>query len=164
MLKERPKRKSARMKGFDYRAPGAYFVTVCTQKRRCVLSEISVGAGFAPPENHLTKYGQIAKAQIFSLESAFPSVCVEKFVIMPNHIHLLIRLLPSAGGASPAPTLSDVVRVFKSQTARLCGPDANLFQRSFHDHVIRNERDYQRIWEYMETNPARWAKDCFYTA
>lgn len=158
------RRKSARLKGFDYRTPGVYFVTICTQNKRCILSKISVGAGLAPPENRLTKYGQIAKEQILLLTARFPSVRVEKFVIMPNHVHLLLQILSCTGGASPTPTLSDVVRVFKSQTTRLCEIGPNLFQRSFHDHIVRNERDGQRIWQYIETNPINWQKDCFYSA
>ena len=167
-----PQRKSARLKHCDYGTPGAYFITICIRDRHCILSEI-VGEGLGPPAVQLMPYGQIANDQIASLAMRFPSTRVEKYVIMPNHIHFILRLCAadcvaggavSTGGASPAPTVIDVVRVFKSTTTRLCGTGPGLFQRSFHDHVIRDEQDYRRIWEYIDTNPLHWAEDCFYMA
>lgn len=162
MHKNLPKRNVVRLRHLNYSEPGAYFITICTQNRRCILSEISVGAGLAPPENRLTEYGRIAVRQIEMLESRFPSVAVDRYVVMPNHIHLLVCLRPYAGGSRPAPTVSDIIRVFKSQTTRLCKCGTKLFQRSFYDHVVRGEEDYQRIWQYIDTTPAKWAEDRFF--
>ena len=85
---------------------------------------------------------------------------------MPNHIHLLISNYDMTAGASPCPTISDVVCAFKSITTikcKNCGLSLPyLFQASFHDHIIRGEKDYQKIWEYIDSNPERWEKDCFY--
>ncbi len=160
-------RKPTRLKGYDYGSAGAYFITICTKNRQCVLSSI-VGEGLAPPVVRLTHYGEIAEAQICLLTSRFPSASVEKYVIMPNHIHLILRLqkctkdLSPAGGASPSPTVSTIIGVLKSIVARSCKCGTTLFQRSFHDHIIRNSEDYRRIWEYIDSNPAKWAEDCFY--
>jgi len=153
-------RKPNRLPGFDYSSQGAYFITICTERRRCVLSTV-VAEGLAPPHLNLSRYGQIAEAQIQQLSSRFPCVVVDRYVIMPNHIHLLL-LLHTNGGASPSATVSDVLRVFKSLTTRLCDCGGRLFQRSFHDHIVRDEQDYLRIAEYIDTNPAKWTLDCFF--
>ena len=87
---------------------------------------------------------------------------IDKYVIMPNHIHLILTLQAGTGGASPSPTVTQVVGTFKSMTTRLCEGESKLFQRSFYDHVIRNDMDYQEIWTYIDQNPAKWAEDCFY--
>ena len=158
---ELPKRKENHLKDYDYSSAGAYFVTICTQGKRCVLSDI-VGEGLAPPVVKLTSYGKIADEQVRQIEGRYPTVQVDRYVIMPNHIHMLLSIRNEAGGASPSPTLMDVVRVFKSQTTRQCGCGEKLFQRSFYDHVVRNEDDYQGIWNYIDGNPFRWREDRFY--
>lgn len=158
---ERPKRRSTRLSRYTYSEPGAYFVTVCTQDRRCILSRI-VGEGLAPPAVKLTAYGRIADKQIRLIETRYPSIRVDHYVIMPNHIHLLCSISGRTGGASPSPTIMDAVRVFKSGTTRLCGCGGKLFQRSFHDHIVRSEADYREIWTYIDTNPLKWREDRFY--
>lgn len=156
-----PKRKALRLPDFDYSSNGAYFVTICTQNRKCILSNI-VGEGLAPPEIKLSAYGQIAEEEVSAIEQRYPSIKVVKHIIMPNHIHMLI-LIDNTGGASPSPTVSDVVRAFKSITTRKCRTGSKLFQRSFHDHVIRGQEDYLKIWEYIDGNAAKWADDRYYS-
>ena len=161
-----PNRKRTRLKGYDYSLPGAYFVTICTKDKKCILSHITVGQGLAPAENRLTMYGLIAKEQIELLECRYEGIKIDRYVIMPNHIHILLSVNAPAAGASPCPTISDVVCAFKSMTTRLCREkglnEKTLFQSSFHDHVIRGDQDYQKIAEYIDTNVLRWEKDCFY--
>ena len=82
------------------------------------------------------------------------------------NIHLIVTIREDPGGASPSPTLYDVVRVLKSLTTRLSRKhlgDSPLWQRSYYKHVIRMEKDYLEIWEYIDTNPAKWAADRYYT-
>lgn len=153
------KRKATRLSAYDYSSNGAYFVTICTQNRKCILSNV-VGEGLAPPEIRLSKIGKIAEEEIIALEKRYSSVKIKNHIIMPNHIHLLVEL-EDTGGASPSPTLIDVVRTFKSITTRRCGI-GKLFQRSYHDHVIRNEKDYTEIWEYIDSNAAKWAEDRYH--
>lgn len=157
-----PKRKPVRLKGYDYSTAGAYFITICVQGRRCILSQITVGEGLAPPAVQLTDMGKLAEQQLQAIPARYPSAAIDKYVIMPNHIHLILRLQAGAGGASPSPTVTQVIGVFKSLTTRLCPDETKLFQRSFYDHVIRNETDYQEIWTYIDQNPAKWSDDCFY--
>ena len=175
-----PKRKQIRLWAYDYSTPGAYFVTICTHERRCILSDIAVGEGLAPPETYLSAIGKLVEEQILDLPSRYPSISVDNYVIMPNHIHLIVSIANTTGGASPSPTagseasssesgaspsLFDAVRVLKSLTTRLARPllgERPLWQRSYHEHVIRNEEDYRQIWEYIDTNPAKWAEDRYY--
>ena len=160
-----PKRKAIRLPEHDYSAPGAYFVTVCTHDRRCILSRIAVGEGLAPPAVELSPIGQCVKEQILELPNRYTTIQIDNYAIMPNHIHLLVSLHAVSGGASPSPTLFDVMRVLKSLSTRLSRDHLGympLWQRSFHEHVIRNERDYREIWEYIDSNPAQWAEDRYY--
>ena len=161
-----PKRKPRRLSGYDYSAPGVYFVTVCTKERKQILSHIIVGQGLAPAENRLTQYGAIIKEQLEETEKRYECVSIDKYVIMPNLLHALITILPKTAGASPCPTISDVVCSFKSISTILCRKagfeERQLFQGSFHDHIIRGEKDYEKIWEYIDTNVIRWENDCFY--
>ena len=105
------------------------------------------------------------KEQILALPKRYPSFHIDNYVIMPNHVHLLVSLHKDSGGASPSPTLFDAVRVIKSLSTRLSRDNLGnlpLWQRSFHEHVIRNAHDYREIWEYIDTNPAKWAEDRYY--
>lgn len=102
------------------------------------------------------------------LENRYPLVKLYQDVIMPNHIHAIIQIQENcgkAGGASPSPTLIDVICAFKSLTTRLCNkvaPIPQLFQRSFYDHMIRCESSYLEIARYIDENPAKWMQDEFY--
>ena len=166
MGKELPKRKPNRLNGFDYGAGHAYFITICTQNREKILSKISsVGEGLAPPEMQTTKIGKIVEEQLLLLENRFSNLKIENYVIMPNHIHIIFSLLGETGGASPSPTICDVVCAFKSLAARECkkiGFKDKLFQRSYHDHVIRNREDYEEASRYIYENPINWETDEFY--
>ncbi len=162
---ELPKRKPTRLKEYEYSSPGAYFITICIKGYEHLLSQIIVGEGLAPPVAKLTKYGKVAKEQIENLTQRYPNVTIDKYVIMPNHIHLLISSHDNTGGASPSPTITDVICLFKSIATILCRKNGlkqeQLFQRSFHDHIIRGEEDYLKIWEYIDNNPAIWTNDVF---
>lgn len=159
-------RKPTRLSDYDYSTPGAYFLTICTHEKRCILSDIVVGEQLAAPETSLTEIGQIVEDQIQSLPVRFPNLTVDNHVIMPNHLHLLLTLSEAAGEASCSPTVVSVIQVLKSQTARLCSQRFGikpLWQRSFHDHVIWGENDYREIWTYIENNPAKWIEDRYYS-
>ena len=167
-----PERKPLRLKNYDYSTPGAYFVTTCTAGKKCVLSTV-VGDGLARPVVKLTNIGYIVERQIEDIPQRFPSVTVDKYVIMPNHIHLLLSIhrdaeqaiQEKAGRTSPSPTVGDVIRVLKSMStrqARPYGSNGPLFQRFFYDHIIRNEQDYGEIWAYIEENPFRWTEDSLF--
>ena len=161
-----PKRKPIRLPAYDYSSPGAYFVTICTHDRRCLLSRITVGAdALGGPSLQLTDTGKIVEQYILSTDR-MPGFRLDKYVVMPNHIHMILRI--DSDAASPdsgpprasAPTVSDAVGALQRLVNRSLGK--NIWQRSFHEHVIRNENDYREIWEYIEANPAKWAEDRYY--
>ena len=99
------------------------------------------------------------------LEKRYPSLKIDQFVIMPNHIHAIF-LLEEAAGASPRPTITDIVCAYKSLTTRACKkvqPIEKLFQTSFYEYVIRGREDYDEIAEYIVNNPKQWELDKLYT-
>ena len=156
---ELAKRKPTRLKGYDYSQNGAYFVTICTHDKECILSDIIVGEGLcALPKNILKPIGKEVEKSIRYINENFDGAKIDKYVIMPNHIHLIVILNNSGGHGNPP--LQNIIGQLKSYTTKQFG--SILWQRSFHDHIIRGEKDYQKIWEYIDTNVIRWEKDCFY--
>ena len=149
-------RKLLRLRGFDYSTGGPYLVTACTHDRRCTLGAIE------GEQMVRSAQGVIVAQQIELLPERLPGVDVDSFVVMPNHVHLIIVLRNArARRASP---LRTIVAAFKSGSAReislLRGtPGAKVWQRGYHDHVIRDEADLERVREYLDTNPLRWALD-----
>ena len=144
-----PERKNPRIRGYDYATPNYYFVTICTHHKKCLFWT----------NGKLNCLGQIAYDAVQQIPTHFPQNRVEQFVIMPNHIHMILVVEP--GGADT----SVVVGSFKSYVARIVhgtDPQLKVWQTSYHDHVIRNQLQYERIWIYIESNPMRWEKDCFY--
>ena len=159
------KRKPNRLRNYDYSHPGMYFVTVCTCGKEKTLGEI-VGDGFPVPK--LSAIGQLARQIIDQIPQRFPTVRAEKYVIMPNHLHIILCFDSGHGTGDPSPTLGKVMGWFKYQVTKSVNqarntPGEKVFQRSFHDHVIRNEEDYLRIWQYIDTNPLKWQEDCYYS-
>ena len=161
---ELPHRKPNRIPHFDYSTPGAYFVTICTKHRKNTLCSI-VGDGFPVPKPP----GRIAEDFIRKIPGKYPCVSVDRYVVMPNHIHILLRIAPTDGTGNPSPTLGNIIGWYKYQATKAiqsrCGTaGTRFFQRSYHDHVIRNEAGYLKIWQYIDNNPARWQEDCFYVS
>ena len=159
-----PQRKPTHMKCFDYSENHRYFITICSDHRRRSFSGIVVGEGLAPPATHLSVIGNIIEEQIRLLTERYPSLIIEKYVIMPNHVHILL-LLENTGGASPSPTTHDIVCTLKSLVTRECrqkGIKETIWQRSYYEHIIRDEEDYKNAWLYIENNPAKWAEDKYY--
>ena len=103
--------------------------------------------------------GEIAKEQLQLIKTHFPGVTIEDYIIMPDHIHALIFLHGKTGGASPSPTLNDVICAFKSLTSRSCKQKygiEKMFQRSFAEHIVRDREDYETRKTYIYENPERW--------
>jgi len=158
-----PRRKKTRLEDFDYSTPGAYFITICTQNRRNILSNI-VGDGF--PVSKMS--GKIAERFIKMISVKYPKARVDKYVIMPNHIHMILEMEKDLGETgNPSPTMGTIIGWYKYQVSthiNLAKGTAGqrVFQRSYYDHVIRNQQDYNEIWQYIDSNPAKWQEDCFY--
>ena len=156
-----PKRKPIRLKGYDYSQNGAYFITICTNKRECILSNIVGDDAYIVPKNNLSQIGLICEKYINNINIKYENVTVDKFVIMPNHIHLIISLHGTLWASSPTKTIGDIIRSFKTLVAKEAGYP--IWQRFYHEHIIRGEKDYLKIWEYIDTNVIKWERDCFYT-
>ena len=160
-----PQRKRNRLAQFDYSTPGAYFITICTQDRKNVLGHIVGGGAFDAPHIQLSPLGETTEKYLIS-GNRIPNVHVDKYVIMPNHLHfiLLVDGVDENGASKAPPPTNAVIPHFVSTMKRFCFAEAGCkyLQRSYHDHVIRNQMDYLRIWEYIDTNPVKWKDDCFY--
>lgn len=161
---ELPKRKKVRLKHYDYSAPGMYFVTICLKDRKTILSKINyndvVGADNIRPK--LTPYGIVVDKAINAIPSHYPEIKIDKYVIMPDHIHLIMIICNDKinGRQIAAPTIMRVIGQMKRWVSKEIGK--SIWQKSFYDHVIRDENDYKKIWEYIDSNPLKWLLDCLY--
>ena len=160
--KELPKRKRNRLEHYDYSSCGAYFITVCTLDRRNYFWE-NVGAIIDRPQNvELSLHGKIVDNAIQNITSTYPALSLESYVIMPNHIHLLLRVCADEYGRPlVAPTMSRVVKQLKGFVSKKVG--ISIWQKSFYDHIIRNREDYEEHLRYIYENPMRWYYDELYT-
>jgi len=165
-----PKRKDMRLTDYDYSQNGAYFVTICTLGRQNLFGTV-VGDGFPVPFAVLNHHGEIIKQHIRAIPDRYATVTVGNYIVMPNHIHLLVMITKdcASGTGNPSPTLGTVVGWFKYQTTKAINAHAGnagvkIWQRSYHDHVIRNEDDYLRISQYIDENPAKWREDRYYVS
>ena len=142
-------RKHPRLKCFDYTSPYYYFITICTCDKACI---------FGKPGS-LNRLGGVAETVLLEIEKHFHNVRVDKYAIMPNHVHMILVLEGENAG------VSRIIGQYKSTVTRKIReihPQQKVWQTSFHDHVIRNQKDYERIWRYIEANPLNWNRDCFF--
>ena len=153
-----PKRKLPRLQGFDYSAENYYYVTLCTYDKKNI---------FGRPEN-INEIGKIAERELLNIHTHFQGVTIDKYIIMPNHIHLLLTLPHNDGRGDPSPTMGTVMGWLKYHATKeinnLRGTVGDkIFQRSFYDHIVRNYEDYDEIRKYIQENPTRWQADRLYT-
>ena len=150
-----PKRKPIRIEDYDYSSPGAYFITVCTTNREKILWSGRRGELCSPANVPLSNIGIIVDNEIKKLNSVYDAVWVDKYCIMPDHIHMILFINADEDGRQiAAPTISTVIGHMKRWVSMELGH--SIWQKSFIDRVIRNEKGYQAIWEYIENNPRKW--------
>jgi REP element-mobilizing transposase RayT len=172
---ERHHRRSLRLRGYDYTQGGLYFVTICTHAKACIFGEIVDGTV------HLSASGQIVAEEWERTAELRPQVALDAFIVMPNHPHGILtlidvdaagRALPiqqsrMAGVTPPGPTagsVSAIIGQFKAASARRINavrhtPGTAVWQRNFHDHIIRHDRALEQIRAYIADNPAIWEAD-----
>jgi putative transposase len=151
-------RRSVRLKKYDYSTPGAYFVTICTVGRANLFDDPVLATFAADGWANLPQH--------------FPTVTLDAFIVMPNHLHGIVWLSDPEDAPSvdrpPCPGLADIVRVLKSSVAMAYlrwvaehdpNRSARIWQRSYYDHVIRDERELDQIRSYIRDNPVRWAEE-----
>jgi len=180
---DRPQRKKLRLAEYDYSSSGAYFVTVCTKDRKPLLSTVVGADAFIGPHVKLSAIGEVVEKYIRSIPGIGP------YTIMPNHVHMVIYIPEVAGpmrasaptegacggpmrasapteGAcggpmrASAPTVGDRIRSWKKMVSRSVG--IAVWQRSYYDHIIRDENEHTQILEYIQNNPAKWCEDRYY--
>ncbi len=177
-MRELPVRKNNRLAGYDYSKEGLYFITICVEDKYELLGTI-VGDGvldvshseYGVPYCRLSDMGNAVDMQLQVMNRLYDNVCISKYVIMPNHIHMILLITCTAeasthnSGSSRTPTptnaiIPSFVSTFKRYTNKACG--FAFWQRSYHDHIIRNEAEYEKIWRYIAENPARWRDDVYF--
>ena len=156
---ELPVRKLPRLRGYDYSSENYYFITICTHQKKCLFAN----------GKQLTALGRIAQEDLLEIPLHFEGVKLDKHVVMPNHIHAIIAIGcdNQAERSRPFPTLSTIVGLYKSGVSRKIRemrPGVVVWQKSFHDIIIRNTAAYEEIWNYIDENPLKWELDEFYTA
>ena len=151
-----PNRKQIRIKNYDYSTPGAYFITVCTANREKIFWN-GVGAdSIRPGKLPLSSSGKIAEQAVLQIASHYENIVVDKYCIMPDHIHLILRIESNISGRIiSAPTISTVVGSMKRWVSKQIGKP--IWQKSFYEHGIRNQQDYDEIWTYIDNNPLKYA-------
>ena len=180
-MEQYPERKPIRLKDYDYSTPGAYFITVCIADRKPILwnagaatlsprgTAANIGANCVRPQTTapncrgelrspanipLSAVGQLVDKEIQKLNSVYEAVRVDKYCIMPDHLHLIISINADESGRTQfAPTVSRMMKQFKGSVSKQLGH--GIWQKSFIDRVIRNEKGYLAAWEYIENNPIK---------
>ncbi len=148
---ELPRRKLPRLRGFDYSTDNYYYVTICTADKKHLFWE----------NGKLSDMGRIAEEELKNIPAHYTYVVVDKYVVMPNHIHAII-VIGCHMQTEELPTLSAVVGAYKAGVSRRIHqkyPTIKVWQKSFYDSIVRNEPMYQEIWNYIDGNPAQWESD-----
>lgn len=145
-----PNRKPTRLRNYDYARQNDYYVTICTYGKNHLFGATK----------KLNEYGKIAADELLKVPEHFDGVSIEKYIMMSNHIHAIIRIGGDVGAerSRPFPTVSGVVGLYKSGVSKRIhekDPGVRVWQKSFYDRVIRNEQEYQAVWRYIDENPLR---------
>ena len=156
-----PVRKRNRLENYDYNTAGSYFITICTENKEKLFGFVTDGTEFEVPGVRLSEMGLIVERQIQSINRV-PFVHVEKYVVMPNHVHMILSVEDNDRKQErPSNSLiPSTIGGFKRICARKIGRD--VFQRSYFDNIIRTQRRFDLIWNYIADNPRRWKQDRFY--
>ena len=154
-----PTRKHIRLPNYDYSSSGSYFITICAKDKQHLFSEITMTEA-GVPQPVLTALGTIAEDQLLKLNERYPHVSVASYVIMPDHIHMVLHLQSRMDDMSPRADLKAVLCAYKSLTTRMikkqCPHMKTVFQTSYFEHIIRNQQDYEEKIQYIRNNPVKW--------
>lgn len=162
------KRKKIRLKDYDYSQNGLYFLTVCTHNKTNLFGKNINGKIL------LSNAGEMVQEKIIEIRDYYPDILIDKFIVMPNHIHLIVVIENSRTpqGAFTTISIPEYMDRFKTLTTKLyieCVKQniykpfaGHVWQKFYYDHIIRDENDYLKIWEYIDSNPLKWTEDCYY--
>lgn len=144
-----PIRKKIRLKKYDYSKKGMYFVTICIRNRIEILGNIDNN------KIKLTKEGIIVQNYIEYIEKIFKSVIIDDYIIMPNHIHIIISIINNN-----EVTLSRIIRQYKEIVTKKIR--YSIWQKSYYEHIIRDEKEYYKINKYIQNNVLNWKQDKYF--
>lgn len=180
-------RKSIRIQGYDYSQEGLYFITICTHNRECLFGNVGVQnlepLQPQPPKMILNGAGHAANECWLKIPEHFPNVVLHEHIVMPNHVHGIIeifgvenfqplqdmpkrnefqKIIPRSIGSIVRGYKIGVTKWFRNVGVQNFEPLQPIWQRNYHEHIIRNERSYQTISDYIVHNPEKWEQDKFY--
>ncbi len=158
-------RKTVRLKGHDYSSAGVYFITVCVKDKAELLSHITLSKDeISVPKNELLWHGEVAEKYIRQMSDFYDDIKIEKYIIMPNHIHFLVRIYATDEEAVGKNVQHSLIAKLIGTFKRFCNREygENIWQRSSHDHVVRNDEEYAKVWNYIEYNALKWQQDRYY--
>ena len=147
MKENLPRRKNIRLKYYDYSEEGMYFITICTRNRIKLFGEIET------KEIKLTKVGKIVEKSIINLEKIYNNITIDEYIVMPNHIHIIIII-----NEKNNLTISRIINQYKGRITKTIGYP--IWQKLFYEHIIRNESEYYKIKQYIQNNIVNWKNDC----
>jgi putative transposase len=169
-------RKSIRLDNYDYSSEGFYFITICCFEKRCLFGDILNN------EMVLNTFGKIAFDEWFKTESLRPNIKMHEFIVMPNHIHGIINIVHPVGAScarppgilyesgehssplrGPSQTVGAIVRGYKAAVTsainKMNNKSNSIWQRNYHEHIIKNDESHIKISEYIINNPCTWKTD-----
>ena len=154
------KRKELRIKGYSYSDVGYYFVTICVNNRMKILSNVEFNENTNHAKIELLPKGIIAEQYIKSINQIYNNINVLSYIIMPNHIHMVIEIINNGSSRTPTPT-NETIPFIISTFKRLTNKEykEKIWQRNYYEHIIRNEKEYIEIVEYIQNNPLKWEND-----
>lgn len=158
------------MKDYDYSQAGAYFVTICALNKKCIFGDVENA------EIRLNEYGQVVRNEWLNTENIRSNVELDAFIVMPNHVHGILVIVDDCRGvlqyaptkkygfSSPSQTLGSIIRGLKSSVTKIINQIRNthgvpVWQRNYYEHIIRNEKELDKIREYIANNPLNWETD-----
>ena len=151
--------KNIRLKDYDYSQEGYYFITICTTNRRkflCEINHLGITSEKAQYTMALTESGHVVDKHINNINSIYSNVLTDCYVIMPNHIHLIVVINSVA-----TLTLPRIINSFKTITTKSIG--FSMWQKNYYEHIIRSEEELQEVRNYIVNNPLKWHEDKYYT-
>lgn len=160
------RRRSIRLKGYDYSTPGAYFVTMCANRRKCIFGTINRG------RIELSELGRIADRYWSQIPAHFKDVVVDSYIVMPNHAHVIIQILEGENGTRfedlVPPSLGRIVAYYKYGSTKNINlargnSDKQIWQRNYYDHIIRGDAELNVYRKYIVENPLKWDLDEYYS-
>ena len=150
-------RKQIRLPDYDYSTPGCYFITACTKNHEQLLGQIISVREEMTAQMMLNRMGEVVREAIEEIPFHYTGVEVVKYIVMPNHFHLVLSL---SGEGENRPSLSTIIQQLKRAVSLKAG--RSIWQSRYYDHVIRNAKEFQKIWDYIDTNPKKWELDKYY--